>query len=57
MRDVTVLPSREEARTEAPARIVGPWGEAEGVGMNLRLAASRLELLSRVRTRYDPQRH
>ena len=56
-RDVTVLPSREEARTEAPARIVGPWGEAEGVGMNLRLAASRLELLSRVRTRYDPQRH
>lgn len=56
-RDVTVLPTPEEAHTEAHARIVGPWGESEGVGMLARLAKSQLQLLSRVRTRYDPERH
>jgi LPS export ABC transporter protein LptC len=55
-RDVTVLPTPEEAHTEAPARIVAGWGETEGVGLRARLGDGQLQLLSRVRTRHDPER-
>jgi lipopolysaccharide export system protein LptC len=54
-RDVTVLTGPEHAHTEAPARIVGRWGEATGVGMVARLPERQLDLLSQVRTRYDTQ--
>ena len=54
-RDVTVFTPSEEARTDAPARIVGRWGEATGVGLIARLAQHQIDLLSQVRTRYETQ--
>jgi LPS export ABC transporter protein LptC len=55
-RDVTVHTRREEAHTEAPARIVGRWGEVTGTGMVARLPKRQIELLSEVKTRYENRR-
>jgi lipopolysaccharide export system protein LptC len=54
-RDVTVLTGAQQASTEAPARIVGRWGEAAGVGMVARWRERQIQLLSGVTTRYDTQ--
>jgi lipopolysaccharide export system protein LptC len=50
--NLTVYPKTEEAKTKQPARIVGPWGEARGVGLEASLRDKRLRLMSRVRTHY-----
>jgi lipopolysaccharide export system protein LptC len=54
-REVTVHPQSERAETDLPARIVGRGWEATGVGLRASLPERRVELLSQVRTRHDPQ--
>ena len=53
--DVTVLTGPQHASTEKPARIVGRWGEATGVGMVARWPERQIRLLSQVTTRYETQ--
>ncbi len=54
-RDLRVLPESRYAETDQPAKLRGPWGEARGVGLRAHLDQGRVELLSQVRTVYEPK--
>lgn len=51
-RDLRVLPGTEYAETDRPVLIRTATSESRGVGMRAYLRQSRLELLSKVHTRY-----
>jgi len=51
--DMRVLPDRDYGETDKPVVITTPTSQTHGVGMRAHLAESRLELLSKVRTRYE----
>ena len=55
--DLRVLPERDYGETDKPVVITTPTSETHGVGMRAHLAESRLELLSKVRTRYESSRN
>jgi lipopolysaccharide export system protein LptC len=54
--DLRVLPEREYGETDKPVVITTATTQTHGVGMKAYLAESRLELLSKVRTRHEPTR-
>ena len=54
--DLRVLPEREYGETDKPVLITTATTQTRGVGMKAHLAESRLELLSKVRTRHEPSK-
>ena len=52
---LVAYPERDYAETDLPVRLAAPRMETEAVGLRAWLARERLELLSRVRSRYGPQ--
>ncbi len=53
---LVAYPERDYAETDLPVRLTAPRMETDAVGLRAWLAHGRLELLSRVRSRHDPQR-
>jgi lipopolysaccharide export system protein LptC len=51
--ELRVLPKEEYAETDNPAIIVGPATVTHAIGMRANFAHSRLELLKRVRSKYE----
>lgn len=54
--DLRVLPETSYGETDRPVTITTPTSTTTGVGMKAYLEESRLELLSEVRTRYEPNK-
>ena len=52
--DLRVLPEQEYGETDRPVLITTATTQTRGIGMKAHLAESRLELLSKVRTRHVP---
>ena len=52
--DLRVLPESEYGETDQPIRIITPHSQTQGVGMRAYMDTSRVELLSQVKTVYDP---
>lgn len=51
--ELRVLPKEQYAETDNPATIIGPFSVTHTIGMRANFAHNRLELLERVRTRYE----
>ncbi|MEM7542215.1 MAG: LPS export ABC transporter periplasmic protein LptC [Pseudomonadota bacterium] len=51
--ELRVLPHEKYAETDNPATIIGPSSITHSVGMRANFARDRLELLERVRSRYE----
>jgi len=51
--EVKVLPGDKYAETEMPAKIIGPGSETDSIGMKVKFAEGRVELMDRVRTTYE----
>ncbi len=53
--DLKVLPAEEYAETDKPATIISPGSVTDAVGMRVNMQKSKLELLSEVKTHYEPR--
>lgn len=53
--ELRVLPREQYAETDNPTIIVGPSTVTHSKGMRANFSHSRLELVNRVRSRYEPQ--
>ena len=51
--ELRVLPKEQYAETDSPAKITGPSTVTHTIGMRANFAHDRLELLERVRSRYE----
>lgn len=51
--ELRVLPKEQYAETDSPATIVGPSTVTRAIGMRANFSHSRLELINRVRSKYD----
>ncbi len=51
--EVRVLPGEKYAETDKPSKIIGPGSQTNSVGMRVAFAEGRVELMERVRSKYE----